>query len=200
MASGRNMLSAPITHTMSELGPAVAAVAAHCSVQPAVTMKSATSRSPSERLSEGAWGALMRRWAVRPRRWAVRPSCSRARRELLHVPAAAERLDERDARLQTVRQHGERGFLGGEARGLSRDDARIGHGPRLVLIQGQRLREARGLHRLIFDPRLLLENAQRGELILDLLEAREHRLPIGSDVALIDGARAQHLRMSQPAI
>src|SRR5580704_14570380 len=54
---GRNITMPPDTHTMSELGPFEAAVAVHCRLQPAVTMNSATSRTPSARIRRGASGA-----------------------------------------------------------------------------------------------------------------------------------------------
>src|SRR3982074_436598 len=54
---GRNITMPPNTHTISELGPVAAAVAVHCRLQPAVTMNSTTSRTPSARARGGAGGA-----------------------------------------------------------------------------------------------------------------------------------------------
>src|SRR3982074_3824199 len=53
---GRNITMPPNTHTISELGPVAAAVAVHCRLQPAVTMNSATSRTPSARVRSGVIG------------------------------------------------------------------------------------------------------------------------------------------------
>src|SRR5579862_5139334 len=47
--NGRNMVTPPINQTVNELAPVAAAVPSHCRLQPAVTMKSVISSTPSAR-------------------------------------------------------------------------------------------------------------------------------------------------------
>src|SRR6266478_2452932 len=112
-----------------------------------------------------------------------------AARQLCGIPAAAKRLDQSGAGDETTladidRRHGvgQRGLIGD-------DDARIRDGAGQILV----IEDPRGLeccrHSLVLHLGLLSEDAQRRELVLDLLESGQHALPVIRDGLLEEGAR-----------
>jgi len=83
---------------------------------------------------------------------------------------------------------------------LRGDDAAVGHGSRLVLVERELLGLLGGCDRGFLDHRLLFQDTQGDDLILDLLEAREDGLPVGGDIRIIGGARLRHLCTAQSAV
>src|ERR1700733_2656734 len=106
-------------------------------------------------------------------------------RELGGVPAAAQRLDQRRRGDEAALQDRERRLLVAERGGLRHHHAGIGDRAGLVLVEGELLRAARRAQGHVLRRRLLLEDAQRGELVLDLLERGQYGLAIGRDIPLI---------------
>src|ERR1700730_8978302 len=142
----------------------------------------------------------------RPRRWRSATSYLRRRREraeversvlvdaltarqLSGVPSAAQRLNQRGTRDEPALPDidgrngiGERGLIGDE-------DARIRDSAGQILV----IEDPRGLeccrHSLVLHLGLLGEDAQRRELVLDLLKPGQHALPVIRDGLLEEGAR-----------
>src|SRR6266851_5218859 len=109
-------------------------------------------------------------------------------RHLRRIPAAAQRLDQGDAGNQAALAHGQRGLGVCERRGLCDDDSGIGNRTGLVLIVEDALGLARGSDRDVLGGGLLGQDAQRGELVLDLLEPTQHDLPVIGDRGIEGGA------------
>ena len=59
---------------------------------------------------------------------------------------------------------------------------------------------ARRQHHLVLERRFLFQDAQRGEVVLDFLEAREHRLAVGRHLHVVRGDRLVARRPAQPAV
>ena len=59
----------------------------------------------------------------------------RAAWQEFHIPAAAERLDQRDDGKKAILHHGQRGLLVGKQLGLGNDDGGEGNGTGLILIE-----------------------------------------------------------------
>src|SRR6266566_4709744 len=87
------------------------------------------------------------------------------------VPAAAQRLHQGRGRDEAPAENADCGALVVELGGLHRHDVDVAHDARLVLVGRQHHRLARGAHCVLLHLRFLLEDAQRGEVVLDLLEA-----------------------------
>src|SRR5205085_1091774 len=74
------------------------------------------------------------------------------------------------------------GVIGG---GLRRDDIQVADDARLVLVGRQLERAARRLHDLVLQRRFLLEDAERREVVLDVLERGEDGLAVGRDLRVV---------------
>ena len=118
-------------------------------------------------------------------------SCAAAPSGLPSVAASTrpERLHQRHARVRRFWRIASECLRVGERGGLRGRDGRIGHRAGLVLVQ----RGAHGLvgrlHGLILHRVLRLQNAQRRELILDLLEGTENGLAVVGDRGVVGRAR-----------
>jgi hypothetical protein len=75
-----------------------------------------------------------------------------------------------------------------ECRRLGDDDVQVAHDAGLVLGRRDADRVARGGDRAVLTLRLRLEQAERGELVLDVLERGEHGLPVVRDALVVGGA------------
>ena len=104
------------------------------------------------------------------------------------VPAAAEGLDEERAGGHPAAEDVRGGPAVRQHDGLRDDDVQGAGGALLVLVDGERGRIYRGLHRLVLGERLFLEDPERGEVVLHVLEGGEDGLAIGRDGGVIDGA------------
>src|SRR5262245_15263836 len=113
------------------------------------------------------------RLGARPQRFAVR--------HIPSAPVAPERLEQSDGCDEAPAEYDHRSALVVEPRRLNRHDVDEAHEARLVLVGRKDDRFARGAHRLLLDLRLLLEDTQRREVVLDFLESREHGLAILRD-------------------
>src|SRR5690348_3299486 len=110
-----------------------------------------------------------------------------AARQLTCVPPAAQRLNERGARDEPALPDID-GRLGVGQRRLIGDDntgKRDGAG-QILVVEDPRGLECRG-HGLVLNLGLLGEDAQTGELVLDLLERGEDGLPVIRDVLVKEG-------------
>src|SRR5205823_910469 len=92
-----------------------------------------------------------------------------AARQLRGIPAAAQSLDQRDAREQAVLPDVDGRFGISESRGLGDDNIRVGDRPRLVLVEDDALGLARRRNGRLLRAGLVGENAQSRKLVLDLL-------------------------------
>ena len=124
----------------------------------------------------------------------------RGLRERRRAPAAAQRLDQAHARGQTAAENPERGPLAVQRSGLQHDNGEIARRAGLVLVGRDRDGFARGLDRLVLDRSLALEDRERGEVVLDFLEAREHGRAVDRDGLVPDGDRLLLLRLPQPGV
>jgi hypothetical protein len=126
--------------------------------------------------------------------------------QLCRVPTTAQCLDQGGARDELALSNVDRS-LGVGQRGLIGDDntgIRDGSGEILVVDDSRGL-ECRG-HGLVLNLGLLGEDAQTGELVLDLLERGENGLPVIRDALVEDGsgllnlgvARAGPFRLRSP--
>ena len=113
-----------------------------------------------------------------------------ARRQLGCAPAAAKGLDEiygggHPAVLNVHR----RNFVV-QGRGLDHDDGKVVNRPRLVLVESHRHRLPGSLHRPLLHLRLSFQDAQRGQVVLHLLECGKYGLAIGCNRCIIGCAAA----------
>jgi hypothetical protein len=97
------------------------------------------------------------------------------------VPAAADRLDQRDGGEIAVLPYRQRRFLIVQQGCLRDDDRREGDGARPVLIEKNVEFLLRPFDRVVGDLLLACQYANRGELVFHLLERRQHRLPVDGD-------------------
>src|SRR6185437_6139392 len=116
------------------------------------------------------------------------------------VPAAAERLDELDAGDQPALADAEQRLRVPERHGLRGHHRGVSDRAGAVLIEGELYRQVRRLDRLILHIVLLLEDAQRGEVILDLLEGDEHGLAVAGHGRVVRGARPAYLRPARAEV
>ena len=120
-------------------------------------------------------------------------------RYLFVAPAAAEGADQGDGRGEAVLADGQRRLLVAQRRLLRRDHA----GPRryrLLLVELKPLGFARRGDRPLLHRRLLFENAQARELVLDVLEAGERGLPVVGDRLVVTGARLRDHRAARAGV
>ena len=96
-------------------------------------------------------------------------------------PAAAGGGDEPDAGGDLAPAQRDGGAPVVERQRLRRDDVEVAGGAGAVLREREALGEQRGVDRPGLQPGLLVEDAQHGEVVLDLLEAREHGLLVLGD-------------------
>ena len=121
-------------------------------------------------------------------------------RQLRLVPAAAERDDQADGGEQALLAGRQQGFFVRQRRRLRRSPRSCKacvpawYSLRAICTACSAAATALVLHR-----RFARQNRDRRELVLDLLEGRQHRLAIGGDARLIGGARRLDLRRRQPA-
>src|SRR6266705_2630551 len=116
------------------------------------------------------------------------------------VPAAAQRLHQGRGRDEAPAENADCGALVVELGGLHRHHVDVAHGARLVLVGRQHHRFARCAHGLVLHFRLLFEDAQRGEVVLDLLEAGEHGLAVLRDGRIVGRYRLLCLRAPQAGV
>src|ERR1700680_1421644 len=105
------------------------------------------------------------------------------------LPAPAQRLDQRDARREAALANAEQILLIIQRDGLGGHHRGICDGACLVLIEGELHRQVRGLDGLILDLVLLFQDAQGGEIVLDLLKRHEHRLAVVGNRGVVGGTR-----------
>src|SRR5262249_27708054 len=112
------------------------------------------------------------------------------------APASAETLDQTDRSRQAARLNVDRGSLGGESDGLGRDDLEIRWDSGGVAI----LRQYDRSFRRPRPPGLLLcfpaQDAQRCQIVLDVLQRREHLQPVNRDGGVV--GRYRLLRHGAP--
>src|ERR1700688_1472685 len=120
--------------------------------------------------------------------------------QLRRVPTAAHGFDQHDARLQSIRQHGERRLFRAQTGGLRCDHAAVGSRTRVVLIEGELFSLLGGGHRGFLDDRLLFQYAQSDEFILDLLKTGQNGLAVTVDGPFIGGAGLRHLCAPQASV
>src|SRR3954468_5321304 len=108
-----------------------------------------------------------------------------ALRQLLGAPAAAERLDQADARGQAPAQYVDGGALVRERGRLRGDHVEVAHDAGRILVKRQRDGMSRRLRHLVLQGGFLFENAQGRQVVLDFLEAGEHRLPVGRALRVV---------------
>src|SRR3989441_13096784 len=116
------------------------------------------------------------------------------------VPAAAQRLPQGRGRDEPPAENADRGALVAELGGLHRHHVDVAHDARLVLVGRQRHGLARCAHGLVLHFRFLFEDAQRGEVVLDLLEAGEHGLAVLRDGRIVGRYRLLGLRAPQAGV
>src|SRR6059036_3327261 len=116
------------------------------------------------------------------------------------VPPAAQRLHQGRGRDEPPAENADRGALVAELGGLHRHHVDVAHDARLVLVGRQRHGLARCAHGLVLHFRFLFEDAQRGEVVLDLLEAGEHGLAVLRDGRIVGRYRLLCLRAPQAGV
>jgi len=97
-------------------------------------------------------------------------------------------------------QNRQRRLLVAERGGLRRDDVGIGDGSGGVLVEDETFGLPRGGDRGVLHLGLLLEDAERGERIFDLLEPMSHGLAVIGDVQVVECAGGVDLGAAQPRI
>src|SRR5690606_9161510 len=97
------------------------------------------------------------------------------------VPAAAERANERNRGGEAPVEEVPGVALPGELARLDLHHVEEAYRARPVLVQGELQRQARRLQRVILQLRPLLEDAQRGEVVLHLRDGAERRLAVVGD-------------------
>jgi len=110
-------------------------------------------------------------------------------RDLRRLPAAANGLDQQHAGSHSARQNIYSGNFIRQRRALRRGHFQIICDASLIAVQRKRDRMFSGSDRAIFGLRLLLENAQRGKIVLHILERGQNSLAVVRNVLVVRGSR-----------
>src|SRR5579863_1660735 len=111
------------------------------------------------------------------------------RRDLRRLPAAANGLDQQHAGGHSARQNIYSGNFIRQRRALRRGHFQIIRDASFIAVQRKRDRMFGGSNRAILGLRLLLENAQRGKIVLHILERAQNSLAVIRNVLVVRGSR-----------
>ena len=121
-------------------------------------------------------------------------------RQLGVVPASAQCLYQLHAGRELARSNVRCRAPVGQLYGLRGDHLEIDRQSAFVLVGEDRQRALRVGDRLLLRRRLLIEDAQRGELVFHILERLQHCLAIVRDFDVIPGARLNGKRVTPARI